>query len=242
MINDLMSDHIRLEIKKFPFKHVVVDNLFCDSFYKLLCKEFDDRLNRGLVEEYAKNKFWKFDHYDAYCYTFNPERDEFSHNFYSLDWRKWVNNFFGLRLNKNMLAEFHHHLPNSKKGYIHNDYDVSSFKREPLENGVNPHRHQIDYRGKSEDADGYCVRSLAMLYYFNNPDFSDGGETGLFSSDSDETPALAIEPHNNRLLAFEVSPKSWHSFLSNKVIRNCMAMWFHSPEAYVKNRYGEEAK
>ncbi len=242
MINDLLSSHVHVEIKKGPFKHIIADNLFCDSFYKLLCKEFNNRLDRGLSEKYNKNKFWKFGHYDAYCYNFNPEKDDFSHTFYSLHWQKWVNNFFGLKVNKSMLAELHHHLPNSKKGYIHNDYDISSFKREPLPNGVNPHRHQIDYRGRTEGADIYCVRSIAMLYYFNNPDFILGGETGLFKNYDDEKPKFAVEPHNNRLLAFEVSPNSWHSFLSNKVIRNSMVMWFHSPEAYMTNRYGEEAK
>lgn len=239
---DLLSDHIHLEIKKLPFKHIIADNLFSDTFYKFLCKAFDRRLERGLSEDYNKNKFWKFGHYDAYCYNLKPEKDDCSHPFYTLEWQKWVNNFFDLKLNKSMLAEFHHHLPNSKKGYIHNDYDISSFIREPLANGVNPHRHKIDYRGRTEGADIYCVRSIAMLYYFNNPDFMDGGETGLFKNYDDEKPKFAVKPYNNRLLAFEISPNSWHSFLSNKVVRNSMVMWFHSPEQYMTNRYGEEAK
>jgi hypothetical protein len=238
MINDLLSDNVHIEIVKKPFRYIIVDNLFCDPFYKSFCESFTERMDRGLSERYKKNKFWKFGHYDAYCYTFNPKKDEFSKTFYSLEWRTWVNKFFDLKLNKSMLAEFHHHLPHSKKGYIHNDYDISSFIKEPF-NGVNPHTHQIDYRGRTEGADIYCVRSIAMIYYFNNPDVFMGGETGLFEN---EIAVRKVEPYNNRLLAFEVSPKSWHSFLSNKAIRNSMVMWFHSPEAYMTKRYGEAAK
>ena len=52
-----------------------------------------------------------------------------------------------------------------------------------------------------------------------------------------------VEPLNNRLLAFEISPKSWHAFASNiKNHRNALVMWFHSTPDYMLKRYGEVAK
>ncbi len=239
-----LANEINVRIRKLPFPHIVVDNLFKKDFINLLCSGFNDRLNLGLLQNFKWGRFWKFGHYDAYCYCFDPDKDKFSEGFYSLEWRKWINKFFDLKLNNNMIAEFHHHKINSASGYIHNDYDVSSFKREPLPNGINPHKHQIAYRGRTEGADMYCVRSIAMLYYFNNPKWEEGGETALYESwEKESKPVLKVAPINNRLLAFEISPKSFHSFLQNtKHIRNSMVMWFHSPEAYVTNRYGEMAK
>ncbi len=246
MLSDVLSNEITVKIRKQPFRHIVVTNLFSEGFYDLMCKEFNDRLALGLSEKYSKKKFWKFGHYDAYCWTFNPETDQkFSDIFYSLDWKKFINGFFDLKLTKNTIAEFHHHKPGSEGGYVHNDYDVSSFVKEPLPNGINPHRHQIQYRGRVDGAI-HCVRSIAMLYYFNNPEWKegDGGETGMYLDwEEGSKHVRKINPTNNKLLAFEISPKSFHAFHSNKKnIRNSMVMWFHSPEAYVTARYGEAAK
>jgi len=244
---DVFANETNIRVRKLPFPHIVVDNVFNKDFYQLMCLEFDARLRKGFAPKFNRNKFWKFSHYDAYCWSFDPKKDHaFSDFFYSMPWRRWVNRFFNLNLTKNMIAEFHHHPPNSAGGYIHNDYDISSFKREPLANGINAHTHQIDYRGRTPGADIYCVRSIAILYYFNNHKWqeSDGGETALYTDyKKGSEPVIKVAPHNNRMLAFEISPKSFHAFLNNKKnVRNSMVQWMHSPEAYVTARYGESAK
>lgn len=244
MLDGVLAKEINIRVRKLPFPHIVVDKLFNKHFYKVMCEEFDKRLKKGLSDKFAKDKFWKFGHYDAWCWTFNPKTDQvFSDVFYSLEWRQWVNKFFNMKLTKNMLAEFHYHKPNSASGYIHSDYDLASFKWEPLPNGVNPHMHQVAYRGRSKGADKYAVRNIAMLYYFNNPSWheGDGGETALFDRCEDGSePVQKVAPLNNRLLAFQISPISHHTFLTNKKnVRNTMVMWFHAKEEYVTELYGK---
>lgn len=246
MVNDILGNDITIRMRKKPYRHIVIDNLFKKDFYQTLCEEFQSRLEMGFAEKFSRKKFWKFSHYDAYCWSFDPEKDhKFSDVFYSPAWRRFINNFFGLKLTKNVLAEFHHHMPNSAKGYIHNDYDISSFIKEPLPNGMNPHRHKVKYRGRVDGAI-HCVRSIAVLYYFNNPKWNegDGGESAMFTGyGKDEEPVRKVAPVNNRLFAFEISPTSFHSFISNKRnVRNSMVMWFHSPEPYCVARYGEAPK
>jgi Rps23 Pro-64 3,4-dihydroxylase Tpa1-like proline 4-hydroxylase len=88
-----------------------------------------------------------------------------------------------------------------------------------------------------------CVRSIAVLYYFNNRPWQEGsgGETAFYESDrEDAKPVCLIEPRNNRALAFEVSPLSYHAFQTNRSVRSCLAMWFHSPERYCQRRYKKD--
>src|ERR1043166_1848740 len=100
MLDDLLANEINVRIRKLPFKHIVIDNLFNKAFYQLICREFDERLKKGLVPKFNKNKFWKFGHYDAYCWSFDPVKDvAFSDTFYNIAWKQWVNKFFGLKLN-----------------------------------------------------------------------------------------------------------------------------------------------
>jgi hypothetical protein len=87
---------------------------------------------------------------------------------------------------------------------------------------------------------------VACLYYFNNPPLGSppvgGGETALYES-AGGGPAKLVEPFNNRLLAFEISPRSWHAFVSNVGSpRNALAMWLHGEEGYCNKRYGEAPK
>jgi Rps23 Pro-64 3,4-dihydroxylase Tpa1-like proline 4-hydroxylase len=107
---------------------------------------------------------------------------------------------------------------------------------------MNPHRYQVEYRGRVDGAI-HCVRSIAVLYYFNNPKWTegDGGESSMYKEYKGE-PVRKIGPVNNRLFAFEVSPQSFHTFMRNKNIRNSLVMWYHSPEPYMIARYGEEPK
>ena len=54
------------------------------------------------------------------------------------------------------------------------------------------------------------------------------------------SPAAAVPPVNNMLLAFECTPNSYHSFISNKVAeRNSVIMWLHRSDEMAVNRWGE---
>ncbi len=246
MILDELSENITIKVKKKPFRHVVMENVFKVDTYREFCKEFDDRIKRGFENNFAYQKFWKFSHYDAYCYNICPDKDTaYGRIVYDPDFRKFINGFFNHKLTPHVLAELHHHLPKSDSGYIHNDYDIASFVKKPLENGMNPHRYQCKYRGRVEGA-VHCVRSIAILYYFNNNAYRPGlgGETAFFTDFKEGSePAKRITPNINKLVAFEVSPQSWHSFLTNKTIpRNSLVMWYHCPEKWAIERYKQEPK
>ena len=245
-ILDQLGEDINIRIKKKPFRHVIIDNVFKRDVYKKLCKEFDGRLERGLAEKSVPGKFWKFSHYDAFCYNICPEKDSvYGDIVYAPEWRKFINGFFDHNLTRNVLAELHHHKTDSASGYIHNDYDIASFAHDPLENGTNPHRQQVPYRSRSAGA-LHCVRSIAILYYFNNQKWYDdfGGETAFYEDyKEDSEPLKKVAPISNRLLAFEVSPLSYHSFINNRMMnRNSLVMWFHSNEKWAIERYKENPK
>jgi hypothetical protein len=246
MLLDQLSEDISIRIRKKPFRHIIIDNVFKRDVYRSMCKGLDERLERSLVQKSQSGKFWKFDHYDAYCYNICPEADSvYGDIVYSPDWRKFINGFFQHNLTKNVLAELHHHRTDSESGYIHNDYDIASFAKEPLDNGTNAHRQQINYRGRTKGA-VHCVRSIAVLYYFQNQKWYDdfGGETAFYPDHKEGTePVKRIPPVSNRLVAFEVSPISYHSFINNRMMqRNSLVMWFHSPEKWATKKYGQEPK
>jgi hypothetical protein len=90
------------------------------------------------------------------------------------------------------------------------------------------------------------ARAVVFLYYLGNEPWvrGDGGETGLYrrSSDPVDRPAAAIPPRNNTLVAFECTPSSFHSFITNRRLeRNCVIAWFHRTIDEVESRWGSEA-
>ena len=88
------------------------------------------------------------------------------------------------------------------------------------------------------------VRAISLLYYTANPEWApgDGGETGLYERASDPVgrPAVAVPPRNNTLVAFECTPNSYHSFISNRSKeRNSVTMWLHRSDEVSVARWGE---
>ena len=88
------------------------------------------------------------------------------------------------------------------------------------------------------------VRAVSILYYTANPPWhrGDGGQTGLYERRSDRTdqPTATVAPVNNTLLAFECTPNSSHSFISNRVSeRNSVTMWLYRSDRAAVTRWGE---
>jgi len=78
-----------------------------------------------------------------------------------------------------------------------------------------------------------------MLYYFNNKNTlqeGDGGGTGVFRTYDMNSLVKEVKPINNRLFAFEISPKSYHGFIGAKFDRSAMVSWFHSSPSYMVKR------
>jgi Rps23 Pro-64 3,4-dihydroxylase Tpa1-like proline 4-hydroxylase len=90
------------------------------------------------------------------------------------------------------------------------------------------------------------VRAVAVLFYVGNEPWrpGDGGETGLYET-ADlpvDRPSVAVPPVNNRLLAFECTPTSFHSFISNRRSgRTSMIQWLHRSREEAVGRWGENS-
>jgi Rps23 Pro-64 3,4-dihydroxylase Tpa1-like proline 4-hydroxylase len=84
-----------------------------------------------------------------------------------------------------------------------------------------------------------------MIFYLLNDGWQsgDGGETGLYdSADADiDCPIVRCPPINNTLIAFECTPRSFHSFISNRRIpRISIIMWAHRPKQEALEGFGAD--
>src|SRR5262249_18313473 len=135
----------------------------------------------------------------------------------------------------------HHHAVGSANGKVHSDLSYGWFVDYTSANGIRVSRHDLcRYTDGIALTSGVkpfeLVRAVSMLFYLANPPWQpgDGGETGLYSSPTDDVnaPTATVPPINNSMLIFECTPYSLHSFLSNKrSVRNCVIMWIHRPIA-----------
>ena len=236
-----------LRFQDEPFRHAIIDDFFPEQIYDRLCEEFDKKLTHGLSEKYSKDCFYRQGHYDAYAWILDPEFSEYWNFFYSFEWYSFLKNSFQLPILTNTRVALHHHKSFGASGTIHNDYNLTNFVLEPLENGVNPWFHQCIYmraRVTHPRVQHNC-RSIAVLYYLANSKNwapTDGGETGLYQDPLvNDNPVIKIAPLNNRLVVFEVSPLSYHCYLRNgPTPRNVLAQWFHVLERDAILLYGKE--
>jgi len=143
----------------------------------------------------------------------------------------------------------HHHDVGSLSGAPHNDLNPGWFVDERSPSGVTVADPSVcSYTtGRTKDRRPVVerIRSVALIYYLANPEvYTGGGETGLYERGTDpvQRPALAVPPVNNSLVAFECTPYSFHSFITNpNVERNCLVMWLHRPKEAVVRRWGSHS-
>ena len=227
---EMIPNHkVRMNLR--PYRYTIIDDFFTDEYYQKLCSEYERFLALGLAEEDDQYRFSRFSSYDAYGFTPNPREESAISIFRTQAWRQYFSDLFSIDFTDDEVMALHHHLPSSKDGWVHNDYSLCSFSDDYLQNGINPWYHQCTY----EDSDPFkqpntrkVMRSVTLIYYLNNDcDGKYGGETGLFSDE--HTLAEKVAPKNNRLMAFEVSPHSFHAFQANtKYPRSTITQWFHA--------------
>jgi Rps23 Pro-64 3,4-dihydroxylase Tpa1-like proline 4-hydroxylase len=103
--------------------------------------------------------------------------------------------------------------------------------------GRSAHR---DENGKVEE-----IRAVSALLYLANEEWhpGDGGETAIFdgADGGQAQPVRKIPPINNSILLFECTPFSFHTFLGNRIPRNCLVMWLHRPKAEVVRRWDDRS-
>lgn len=229
-----------VHILKDPYEHVVLDNLFTDSFYKEICNFFDSVFQKGLSEVHDNERFAPFLDvaypYDGYVKAMYPFEHRVADFFYSNTWNLFLSKIFNRPTSTVVTPAFHFHQPHDKTGWVHNDYTKKNFSSTGvLYNGVIPHARY----GSTQKVDITESRAIAVIYYFGSTTENPlGGGTGLYESVKSKDPAKVVAPLNNRILAFSVSPKSYHAFQTNKADRKSIVMWLHVDPEWNKAHFG----
>jgi hypothetical protein len=167
--------------------------------------------------------------------------------FVSPSWRDLMARLLAPDSTREVNVTLHHHEPGSLSGVPHNDLNPGWFVDvECRSDIVVADPAACSYRSGRSVEDRPVVervRSVAIIYYLANPEThkDDSGATGLyeFGSDPVNRPAAVVPPRNNSLVAFECSPFSFHSFITNhSAERNCLVMWLHRRKEEVVRRWG----
>lgn len=245
----LNDESFLYSLQEKPFKYVVIDNFFKPEFLNQIKEKFDKTIELGLTEDHNDLSRFRFFNpkinYDGYLFTPQLTDEEPLKLFYSLNWNLFFSKMFNKPTTFGTNFALHHHPTGDRTGWVHNDYATFVFPQlRKLSNGVHrtfkEEQDGLD-RPKGDLPEPYLQkRVIALIYYFNNDEWKegDGGETGLYSSKNIDDLVAKIAPINNRMLAFDISPKSFHAFQKNLKERNCFVQWFHSDLEWCEEKYG----
>lgn len=231
------------ELKKIPFPHVVIDNFFKNDVYNDLVSYFKNCLEKGLSEEMDKDRFHPFLNlkgemaYDGYVRTPRFGENKTFDLFYTAEWNLFFSRMFKQQTDWFTSVAMHHHPAGNKTGFVHSDYASKKFLiSNKLNNGVIPYEMEKDDKNVNLITG---IRIISIIYYLNNDDWQwgDGGETAFYKTKDGVTLKL-VEPINNRLLAFQISPTSLHAFQENFKPRSSIVQWFHTDPEWCKKKFG----
>jgi hypothetical protein len=226
--------------------------VFTESAYRQFELAFQERLNEGESSVPANERFNRdMKGYDAAGISFSPSVSWPFKFFFSRPWHNLLVDLFSVTSTGHVSGGLHHHSIGSASGWVHNDLNPGWFvEYESQDDLIISHREICNYGTGTTSLNGTVttevVRAVAVLFYLNNAPWcqGDGGTTGLYQSKADNIncPTVVVPPQNNSLLAFECTPYSFHSFLSNRVHpRNSLNMWLHCPKEQAVARWGDQA-
>lgn len=238
-----ISPDIKIEKFTDPYQYIVIDNLFKPEIYQKMCDKFSTYMSRvpnphGQVGDTGMS-------YAAQIYSMQEEDCVDGYDFFKFKlWQIFISNIFDIELNQHMAYSLHFHKGSpekpSKDGWPHADLSICS-AIDDLEKPIKV-LGDCDYADDTIHAQPHTkkiMRSVAMLYYFNNKNNlqeGDGGGTGVFKNYNSNSFIKEVKPTNNRLFAFEISPKSYHGFVGAKFDRSSMVSWFHSSPSYIVSK------
>jgi len=223
-----------------PFSHVRSTQVFAPDFY--------DELVAAYADFRAGNLFTRgIPGYDVTAMALTRENAGPFSVFMSRPWHDLVARILDVPATGEVNISLHHHAVGSASGSPHNDLNPGWFPRRPVGSEIAVHDPNIcDYRtGVTPDGTEAVerVRAVAVIYHLANPPLpAVGGDCGLYELQSDplERPAVLAPPANNSLIAFECTPFSYHSFLTNQTCeRNSLVMWLHRSREDAVNQFGE---
>jgi LPS sulfotransferase NodH len=223
-----------------PFRHLRADRVFGPELYEWMAADFRDRLGQGLFARDLPG-------YDAAALTVTAANAGAFSIFASPGWRDLIAAILAPDSTREVNVSLHHHAVGSLSGAPHNDLNPGYFiDDDGSEDIIVADQAVCSYRSGTTPEQRPVVervRSVAVIYYVANPDGYPGwgGATGLYARVSDpvDRPMAAVPPINNSLVAFECTPFSFHSFMTNpRFERNCMVMWLHRSKEEVVRRWG----
>lgn len=234
-----------------PFPHIIARDVFTPDFYDQLAGQMSDLLARGLSERPARMQFSRnIPGYDSYGIGFGRGTDGAPIQiFTSACWRDLISRLFGISPTPYVFAGAHHHGVGSRSGFIHNDLNPVWFPRADRDEIRTPDPERCSYKtGTGSLANSQkvqVVRGAAVIFFLLNNGWraGDGGETGLYETSSDDVqrPCSRCPPIDNSLLAFECTPNSFHTYLSNQRLpRTSIIMWVHRTFEDAVAKFGEK--
>jgi hypothetical protein len=238
-----VSRDIKLEFNSSPFNYLTIENLFNQDIYSSLCNKFPDIIGRMNGQRHGAVGVGK-KVYNAIIASVNPEEGVGYDFFATKLWKDSLSNFFDIELNQHLSYSAHYHEGSvenpSNSGWVHLDLNICSAKDDSSKEvkTINDCIYNDDTNSLQPNT-RKVLRSIAVLYYLNNPENineEDGGGTGLYSNYNLDSRLRQVLPKNNSAFIFEISPLSYHAFIGAKYNRSAMVHWFHSSPSYIVKR------
>ena len=226
-----------------PVRHLRAEEVFTAAVYDGIVDTFRERKERGDLTRSLAG-------YDASAAAVTPADAGGFAVFLTQEWHDTIASLLGVEATGDVIATLHHHAPGSSSGTLHNDLNPGWFpKRDTAPGGgrravcihdpaVNNYRTGHSHTGVETVE---RTRAIALLYYLDTPQEIIGGGTGFYRSARQpvDQPDVVVPPKNNSLVAFECTPFSFHTFLSNlSHERNCLVMWLHRDRSDADARWG----
>ena len=236
-----------------PFPHVRAENVFSAAIHRELEQAFDTILSGRALASWPEARFSRnMPGYDASAVDFDISVGWPFSLFVSRPWHDLFARLFAVDANRCVSGGLHHHAAGSRDGFLHNDLNPGWFVDAGHgEEIVIPRGDLCNYRNGNMPTSANVtsretVRAIAVIYYLNNAGWhpGEGGETGLYRAARDAVghSVVAVPPLNNSLVAFEITPRSFHAFRKNNHhARNTVIVWLHREKAEVISRWGDSA-
>ena len=215
--------------------------MFNEEFRARVVLEFGRRLDAGAFQCDSR--------YDVLKLGVVPTDEGPFAVFFSRAWLELLTRLFDLEASGGVSAMLLHHTVNSISGSINDDRNPWGFparggSTEPQEivASGSSKSHNPSYRASDEAPTVEWSRAVTVIYHLATPTGpSYGGEIGLYSSKSQPVnrPTVRVPLTENALVAFECTPYSLHSIITNKTsVRNSIVMWIHRPGEDAVRRFG----
>jgi len=232
-----ISNNINFKYYNKPFNYLVIDNLFNSETYLKISKRFKSFIDRTVP---YKDQPGATSNYEGYISGLSEQDCNEGYDFFiSNELKTFTEKTFDIKVTKYMSPSAHFHKSPSKDGFIHRDMNICSFNKNYKKKLIlNNCFYTDDSLGKQPDSEK-VIRSIAFLYYLNNPkNLEDyyGGGTGIYDGYKGKK-IDEIKPVNNRLFIFEICHNSFHGYVGSNFDRSCIVGWYHSSPAYIVNRY-----